>query len=188
MAGRTHPTRGRDSRGVDRWHEGGAEEHALQRLQGVEVVLACRGNVAADAAEVHECLDAAKGAGDLLAQLHHPQIPFRLVVVEGHGEVAHEGEDFIGVVAEAVEQIAGFTLLAATAPFRAVRRCDWVLRVARPNDLFVALEKPLLVGRRQGGQAGRACRGDRLLDGQQVLDHVLGPGLILLLPQERQLA
>ncbi len=33
--GGTHPTRGRDSRGVDRWHEGGAEEHALQRLQGV---------------------------------------------------------------------------------------------------------------------------------------------------------
>ena len=117
MVGRTHPARGRDSRGVDRWHEGGAEEHALQRLQGVEVVLACRGDVTADAAEVHKCLDAAKGAGDLLAQLHHPQIPFRLVVVEGHGEVAHEGEDFIGVVAEAVEQIAGIALLAATGRF-----------------------------------------------------------------------
>ncbi len=42
--------------------------------QGIEAVLACRGDVAADAAEVHESLDAAKGAGDLLAQLYHPQL------------------------------------------------------------------------------------------------------------------
>ncbi len=106
MAGRTHPTRGRDSRGVDRWHKGVAEKHALEGIESADVVLARRGDVAADAAEVHECLEAAKGAGDLLAQLHHPQIPFRQIVVEQDREVAHEGKDFIGVVAEAVEQIA----------------------------------------------------------------------------------
>ena len=45
--------------------------HALEGVQGIEAVLAGGGDVAADAAEVHEGLGVAEGAGDLLAQLHH---------------------------------------------------------------------------------------------------------------------
>ena len=178
---------GRESRGVDRWHERVTEEHTLQRTERIDAVLAGSGDVAADAAEVHEGLEAAEGARNLLAQLHLPQIPFRLVVVEGHSEVALEGENVIGVVAEAVEQITGFTLLAAIAPFRAVRSSGRILRVAGLDDPLVPLEEPLLVGGRQADQAGRACRGHCLLDGQQVVDHGLRPLLRLLLPQEDQL-
>ena len=70
---------------------GFAEEHAMESLQGIDAVLAGGGDVAADppagmragAAEVHECLETAEGAGDFLAQPNHPQVSFRLVVVEG---------------------------------------------------------------------------------------------------------
>lgn len=98
------------SRGVGRRHKGFAEEHALQGIECVDAVLAGGGDVAADAAEVREGLEVAERAGDLLPQLHHPQIPRRLVVVEGHREVAHEGEDARGAVAETVEQVVDHVL------------------------------------------------------------------------------
>ena len=138
--------------------------------------------------EAQESLEAAERAGDLLSQLHHPQIPFGLVVVEGHGEVAHEGKDAVVVVAEAVEQIAGLALLASTSPFRTMYRSDRILRVAGLDDPLVTLEEPILVCWRQCAQAGRAGRFDGLLDAQQVIDHLLGPLLILLLPQEDEFA
>ena len=64
-----------------------------QGFEGVEAIFARRRDVAADAAEAQEGIEVTEGAGDFLAQLHHPQIALREVVVEGHREVTHEGED-----------------------------------------------------------------------------------------------
>ena len=58
--------------------------------------------MAADTAEVHVGTEAAEGAGDLLPQFMHPQIAFRKIVVEGDLAVAHEGQDVLGVVPEAI--------------------------------------------------------------------------------------
>jgi len=44
-------------------------------------------------------------------------------VVEWNGEVAHEGKHAVAVVADPVEEIVRFALLAAAPPFRARR---WV--------------------------------------------------------------
>ena len=59
-------------RGVDGWHEGVAREDAAQGVEGIQSVLARRGDISADTAEVHEGIEVAEGAGDLLPQLHHP--------------------------------------------------------------------------------------------------------------------
>jgi len=88
---------------------------------------------------------AAEGAGDLLAQLHRPQIAFRLVVVEGNREAAQEDQDAVGVVADAVEQIARLALLAAAPPFRALCRSDRIVRITRLHGTFVGLEEPLFL-------------------------------------------
>ena len=91
---------------------------------------------------------AAEGAGGLLQQLHHSQITLREVVVERDREVAHEGEDAVGVVPESVARSSA------------------------------------------GGAARQSVAGgiDRRLDRQQMVDHRLGPLLVLLLPQEDQFA
>ena len=88
------------------------------------------------------------------------------------------------MVAEAVEQVTGLALFASAAAFRAVGSSRRIPRVAGLDDAMVAIEKALRVGGRQGAQSARACRGDGLLDGQQVIHHLLGPRLILLLPQK----
>jgi hypothetical protein len=64
------PSRGRGLglRGVDRWHERVTEEDTLQGVQRIDAILAGGGDIAADAAEVDEGLEAAEGAGDLLTQ------------------------------------------------------------------------------------------------------------------------
>ena len=100
-------------RGVDGGDEGVSQKDAAQGVKGVDAVLSGRGDISADTAEVHEGVKAAEGAGDLLPQLHHWQITLREVVVERDREVAHEGEDAVGVVPESVEQVAGFALFAA---------------------------------------------------------------------------
>src|ERR1017187_6328637 len=98
-------------------------------------MLARRGDVASDTAEVHEGVEAAEGAGDLLPQLHHSQIPLRLVVVERHREVTHEGEYAVGVVPESVKEVTGFALLAAASGLGAFRRFRGrVLGVAGIHD------------------------------------------------------
>jgi len=80
-----------------------------------------------------------------LAQLHHPQIALREVVVEGHREVTHEGEDAVRMVAEAVEQVAGFALLAAAPAYGSGRRFgSWVLDIAGVHDAQVALVEAVL--------------------------------------------
>ena len=60
-------------------------------------------NIAPDAAEGSGPRRVAEGAGDLLLHLDHAQVPFGLVVVEGHGPVMQEGEDRALAGRQAVE-------------------------------------------------------------------------------------
>jgi len=99
--------------GVVGWDEWVSQEDAAQGVEGVDAILPGRRDISADTAEVHEGVKAAEGAGDLLPQLHHSQITLREVVVERDREVAHEGEDAVGVIPESVEQVTGFALFAA---------------------------------------------------------------------------
>src|SRR5262249_16570885 len=43
----------------------------------------------------------AEASGDFLSDFHHPQIPFRLIVREGHGGIREESQGIRFVVAEA---------------------------------------------------------------------------------------
>ena len=71
-------------RGIDAWHEGVAGENAGDSVHRAQRILSGRGDVTADAAEGFAPLFAAEHAGDLLLHLHHANVPFGQVVVEGN--------------------------------------------------------------------------------------------------------
>ena len=141
-------------RGVDGGEEGVPLKDAAQGVEGVDAVLPGRGDISADTAEVHEGIKAAEGAGDLLPQLHHSQITLREIIVERDREVAHEGQDAVGMVAEAVEQVTGFALLASASTWWfAGGFGDRVLGIAGFHDLQVVLAEPIEIRVRQGGES-----------------------------------
>jgi len=93
------------------------------------------------------------------------------------------------VVPESVEQVAGFGLFAAAPALGASRRFrDRVLGLAGFHDPQIALVASVKVLGRQGAEARVAEGIDRFLDPHQMVDHRLGPLLVLLLPQEDQFA
>ena len=47
----------------------------------------------------------AEAAGDFLADFHHAQVPFRLIVGEGHGGIVEEPQRIVFVVAQTDQQI-----------------------------------------------------------------------------------
>jgi len=176
-------------RGVAGGEERVSHKDAAQGVEGVDAVLPGRRDIAADTAEVYEGVKAAEGAGDFLPQLHHSQIAFGQVVVKRDGEVAHEGEDAVGVVPESVEQVAGFALLAASPALWVSRRFrDRVLIIAGFHDPQIAFVESVEVKGEQGGAAHVAGGIDRCLDRQQMVDHRLGPLLVLFLPEKDQFA
>src|SRR5262245_14518441 len=78
-------------------------------------LLAPGGADRADAAEgIGACL-AAERARHLLLDLDHAQVPFRLVIVEGHSEVVEEAQRLVLVGPEAVEEVTHRTLFAPAA-------------------------------------------------------------------------
>jgi len=68
-----------------------------------------------DSAEVHRPLFTSECPGDLLFQFHHPEIPFGLIIGEGDGEILHECQDLVLVVATAVQEVLRFRLLFSAA-------------------------------------------------------------------------
>ena len=58
-----------------------------------------------------------------MPQLHHPEVPFRNIVLKRHREIAPEGEDAVGVIPEPIEQIPRFALRATPQAPGARRRC-----------------------------------------------------------------
>jgi hypothetical protein len=111
-------------RGIEAWHERVAGENEGDSVQRAHRILSGHGDVTADAAEGCGPLLAAEHAGDLLLHLHHANVPFGQVVVEGDAEVVHESQGFLPVLIEPFEQVLGFGLFAPPA-FRSGRggRC-----------------------------------------------------------------
>src|SRR5260221_5239294 len=88
-------------------------------LEGVEDRAALLAPGGADRAKAAEGIGtgvAAEGARDLLLDFDHAQVPLRLIVVEGHGEVLEEQERLMFIHPEPVEQVAGRALLTPPAP------------------------------------------------------------------------
>src|SRR5262249_12707083 len=67
-----------------------------------------------DAPESVRPRSAAEAARDLLLHLHHPQVSFRLVVVERHREVPHERQRFPLIPFQPSKQVPGFALRGST--------------------------------------------------------------------------
>ena len=106
-------------RGVGDRHERVAGEYAGDGVHCSQGVLAGRGDVASNAAEGVSAGFATEHAGDLLLHLHHANVPFGQVVVEGGAEVVHEGQRLPAVLIEPFEQVPGFGLFPPPAFFSA---------------------------------------------------------------------
>ena len=78
-------------------------EGSLNSVDDRKGVLSDSGDVTPDAAEGFGPLFAAKGARDLLLNLHHADISFCQIVVEWETEVVHESQDFLSVLIESFE-------------------------------------------------------------------------------------
>lgn len=55
-------------------------------------------------AEVAGVLRRSEAARHFLRQLHHPQVTFRAVVVEGHREVIHEAQNLVAAAQQPVDE------------------------------------------------------------------------------------
>src|SRR5713226_7017562 len=86
----------------------------LQRRQQGEVLFAQAGQIAPNAAKSLSPSEGAKTARNLLLELDHAHVPLRLVVVKIHPEILQEAEEGVLVFAQAIEQVAGRTLLGSS--------------------------------------------------------------------------
>ena len=120
-------------RGVAGGEERVSPKDTAQGVEGVDAVFPGRGDISADTAEVYEGVKAAEGAGDLLPQLHHFQIPFGQVVVERDREVAHDLGKPIGGQQRVVAQIDSRALDAGTLLHGATTSGGNVARLMQPQ-------------------------------------------------------
>src|SRR5690348_2005957 len=102
--------------------EGLAGEDRLEGGQERLALLAQRREIPAQARErISSCL-AAEAARDFLLHLEPAQVAFRLVIVEGDGEVVEEGQHLLLAEGEALEQVARRRLGEPAALTRSTRR------------------------------------------------------------------
>src|SRR5258708_24037624 len=80
-------------------------------------LFAHRREIAADDAKSGCPLGTAKGARNLLLDLHHAQIPLGLVVAKRHGEIVQESENLLGSGQQSIQEIFGVCLFATTRLF-----------------------------------------------------------------------
>src|SRR5436189_4895416 len=100
----------------------------LQSRQERDVLFAQGGQVAANAAKSLSPNDGAKTASNLLLEFDHAHIPLGLVVVKIHPQVFQEAEEGCLVFTQAIEQVAGKTLLASSP-------CSWGSRRPRMGQI-----------------------------------------------------
>src|SRR5260370_8696442 len=115
-----------------------ADQSLFQGGQHSETLLAQRREIASDAAESHSDSRRAKTAGDLLLDLHHPDIELREAVVERHGEVVQEQQYRLLVRRQTIEQIAGRRLFAPTPS------ADLWWRIRRVGLIALSQQGPIL--------------------------------------------
>jgi hypothetical protein len=90
-----------------------------ESIEDGAALLAPSGTDRADPAEGVRPRIATERARHLLLDLDHAQIAFRLVVIEGHGDVVEEGEDLLLPQPQAFEQVLRGRLFDASTLARA---------------------------------------------------------------------
>src|SRR5438093_2384700 len=90
-------------------------EDTLKRGKHCLALLLERGEVAPQTTEGDRAGGTAETAGDLLLDFDHAQVAFRLIVVEGHAPIGHEGQHLLLVAAQAIKEVAALALLGPTA-------------------------------------------------------------------------
>src|SRR5690349_8206175 len=85
-------------------------KHSAQSSQHSMPLLLHRGEIAADAAKGRGASRTAKGAGDLLLDFRHAQIPLGKVVRKGDGEVIEQSEHLLRPLKQGVQEVFGRTL------------------------------------------------------------------------------
>src|SRR5258708_24461255 len=86
----------------------------LQSRQQRDVLFAQGGHIAPTAAKSLSPSEGAKTVRNLLLELDHAHITLRLIVVKIHPEIFQEAKEGLLVFAQAIEQVAGRTLLASS--------------------------------------------------------------------------
>ena len=150
--------RGRRSTGGQ---EGPAFQGLAQAVQDRQAVLLDGRDIPADAAEVRSGVLAAESAGDLLPDLHHANVAFRLVVAEGHSEVVQEAERGILAQLQPFDQIARLALFQPAAP----RHRRWVRQGIGSQPLRDQFVVPGLQSRQLLGRQAILAGGDGGADG-----------------------
>src|SRR6266571_4812413 len=92
-----------------------ADQGLFQGRQQSKALLTQGREIASDAAKDHRASLRAETAGDLLLDLHHPNIALRKAIVERHGEVVQEQQHRLLVLGKAIEQIARRRLFASSS-------------------------------------------------------------------------
>jgi len=176
-------------RGIGDGHERVAGECTGDGVQCAQRVLSSCGDVATDSAEGSGALCAAEQPRYFLLHLHHADVPFGQVVVEGDIEVVHESQSFLPVPVETFEQVPGLGLFPPPAFLSGMGGAcgQGIGSIAVVQDVLIAGLEDLELGFRQmiGDRPGLI---DRLLDVQQAVDHSIGPVLPVLLMYEDQFA
>ena len=90
---------------IEGWDEGCAVECSHDCVDGALCVLSGGGDRAADAAEVLGTFKASEGAGDFLLDLGHADISLSTVIVEGHREIEHEGQNLCTIRVQPFDEV-----------------------------------------------------------------------------------
>src|SRR5260370_32291590 len=91
----------------------------LQSRQQRDVLFAQGGQIAPNAAKSFSTRERAKTSRNLLLELDHAHIPFRLIVVKIHTEIFQDAEEGVLLVARSIEPFAATTLLVSSP-------CSWL--------------------------------------------------------------
>src|SRR5260370_35688705 len=91
------------------------DQSVFQGSQQSKRLLAQRREIASDAAKGHRESLRAETAGDLLLDLHHPNVALRKAVVKRHGEIVQEPQHRLLVLRQAIQQIARRRLFASSS-------------------------------------------------------------------------
>lgn len=92
-----------------------ASQSGLQGRQQRHPLFTQRGQIAANACKGLRSGHAAEAPGDFLLHFDHAQITLGQIVIKIHAQVFQEEENRLLMFAQAIQQIAGGTLLAASA-------------------------------------------------------------------------
>lgn len=89
------------------WHHRLSGKHTFDRIHHTVALLLHRRNVAPQLAELYCSFLCSEVATDLLLDLQHSQITFRLIIIKRYSEIGHEQQYLISPDSQSVHQFPG---------------------------------------------------------------------------------